>query len=62
MPGLAPVPLQFYAASVPAIGDQLDCRTQSYRVRTGFTGEARSPAWDAISIPQNTLKGAAKKW
>jgi|GEM_PF-3121064 len=62
MPGLAPVQLQFHAASVPAIDDQLDSTTQSYRVRTGFTGDARSPAWDAISVPQNTLKGAARKW
>jgi hypothetical protein len=30
-------------------------RSKSYRVRTGFTGEARSPAWDAMSVPHYTL-------
>jgi small subunit ribosomal protein S16 len=29
-------------------------------VRTGFTGEARSPDWDARSVPLYTLKGAAQ--
>src|SRR6267154_5792684 len=38
----------------------LDSTTQLSRVRAGFTGVARSPDWDATSVPPYTLQGAVQ--